>query len=152
MSPQQEHKELMASAQFKKQAEKRVRALEACGRPFWRSSRERISVAQFESPAARDALFDLSDLLNQLQLSGEGPLSLAQAQSLFNSCILDALCSVLTRLQWRQFGTDLDALANVNRGFIAAGRALDCVVQLLGACERVMSSEAETAWRETHSR
>ena len=144
----------MAYAQFKSQAEQLVKALEARGGPFQQLSKAAISVSQLESnPVTKDIFFRLADLPNLLNLAGDGPLSLAHARILYSSAVLDTLCSILTRLQWKEFCAQLDCIAVYGKGFILCGAALDCIFELLHAGWRVTAlGHADTARRETFGR
>ena len=150
----------MECARFRAEAEKLVKSLEACGRSFLRVSTAEISISQFDEPAARDVLYRLTELPNAVHMLGEAPLSLAEARTLFNSCLLDALFSVVSRLQWAQFSTQLDLIAVCNsrgvpsmRGMVLADNALACLAELLHAWQRVSSFDGhETARLETFSR
>ena len=143
----------MAGEQFSSQAEQLVSALEARGRSFERLSQAEITLSQLQHPLTRDAIYRLTDLPDLLHLAGEEPLSLAEARAFYQSRILDALCSVLRRLQWTQFCKRLDALGTDGRALTVASRALDCMYELLHAGWRVHSSEdAECARQEAFSR
>ena len=126
-----------AFAQFCRQAEQLVQALEARGGPFAQSSCAEISVSQLEDPLTTKAFRDLTDLPFILRVAGEAPLSLAEARTLYKSCLIDALCSVLRRLQWRCFCSRLDDLAALDRGFTTAGSALICIRELLESWHRI---------------
>ena len=136
---------------FHKQAIAFVRALEARGPPFLRSSRAQISVSQIDDPLTRYALCDFSELMPCL--AGEEALSLAEARLFYNSCLLDSLCSVLGRLQWRQFCDQLDTIAGPDSGLILIGCGLDCLQKQISAHVRVRpQSDAATARLETFGR
>ena len=143
----------MASQAFRSQGEQLVKDLEACGRPFLKASKAEISVSELEDDPVWEILNDLTALPTQLHLAGDKRLSFADAAVLYRSCILDTLCGVLTRLKWRQFRSQLDALATPGRGFILAGHALTCILELLRAWRRVLPhTDAETARLEVFGR
>ena len=140
-------------AQFRRQAEQLVHALEACGPSFAQSSRAEISISQLEDPQTTEALRSLTALPYQLAVDRDAPLSLAEARTLYKSCLLDTLCSILNRLQWRHFCGQLDDLALRDRGFTSASFALACIRELLRSWNRVKrSSDAETARLESFGR
>ena len=141
------------ATEFSKKTKQLIKALEACGRHFSASSKAQISVSQFKKLLRKDTLFCLLHLPTLQHLAGDRPLSLTEARALYDSPILDSVCSILSRLTWREFGNRLDEVANVDGEFIAAGRALDCVIELLHARERVQPSrDAKIAWQESFSR
>ena len=136
----------MAFAQFGRQAEQHVQALEARGRLFSQASEAGIPVSQLEDPRTLKAFRRLTELPSKLRLVGEEPLTLTEARALYDSCLLDTLCSILRRLQWTHFCTQLDDLALEGRGFSSAGSAMACIRHLLHSRHRVQpSSDAETA-------
>ena len=136
----------MAFASFRREAEHLIGALEARGRPFSQSSQAVISVSLLRNPLTLEAFKRLTDLPLQLRLAGEEPLSLAQARILFNSSLIDTLVSVIKRLQWDGFFSQLHALHMHGTGFTAIGSALSCVCQLLHAWHRVLPpSDAQRA-------
>ena len=142
----------MAYAQFRSQGDQLVKALEARGHLFQRSAKAEIPISQLEgNPVTKDIFFRLADLPNLLNLAGDGPLSLAHARILYSSCILDTLYSVLSRIEWKTFCTQLDSIAVYGKGFILCGAALDCIFELLHAGWRVVAG-ADTARRETFAR
>lgn len=150
----------MECGPFRVEAEQLVKALEACGRSFLRASTAEISISEFDEPAAQEVLYRLTELPNALHMLGEEPLSLAEARTLFNSCLLDTLFSVVSRLQWQQYCSQLDLIAVCNsrgvpsmRGLVLADNALACITELLHAWERVpLFRGGDTARMETFSR
>ena len=132
----------MDCEQFLTQSAELVSALEARGRCFERTSKAAISVSQFEHPLTNDAICRIMDLLH---LVGQQPLSLSEARNLFSSSILDTFCSLLSRLQWKQFRTRLDALETEEGGFRLASLALHTTYEMLSAGWEVQShSNAES--------
>ena len=148
----------MATAQFQIQGQELVRALEARGRHFLPASKARIPLSELEDPVTGDILFRLTDLPSRLHLAGDERLQLTEARILYKSAVLDALCSLLKRLQWRQFCTQLDRLARSDGSFVLVGRALDCLMVLLRAWRHVgpqgvrPSRDTCTAMSETFNR
>lgn len=148
------HRQRMAFASFRTQVEQLVGALEAHGRPFSQTSQAVISISLLKDPLTLGAFTSLTDLPFHLRLAGEEPLSLTEARGLYNSCLLDNLCSIVSRLEWEDF--QLDDLAPSPEspcGFTAASSALSCIRELLHAWQRVQpSSDAEAAALESFSR
>ena len=140
----------MGCEHFLTQSAELVSALEARRRCFERTSKAAISVSQFEHPLTNDAICRIMDLLHWV---GQQPLSLSEARTLFDSCILDALCSVLGRLKWKQFCTRLDALETEEGGFRLASLALNTIYELLSAVWEVQSySDAQEVAQEDFNR
>ena len=130
-----------------------VRALEAQGRQFMRSSTAEISVSQFEDLLTDDdvlCLFD--DLMGSLSKADKGPLSLAEGRRLYDSQLLATLCSLLKRLNWRQFSSELDVLADPLRGFMLACYVFDCALGLLNSWRRIEPPNAVIAKLEVFGR
>ena len=147
------HTGRVAFAQFNGQVQQHVRALEECGSLFSQSSSADIPVSQLEHYQTNGAFHRLAYLPFQLHLTGDEPLSLTEARTLYNSDLLDTLCSILSRLSWKQLCNKLDDLIFVSGGFICACCALNCIHKLIEAWSRVKpSSNAETARRETFGR
>ena len=143
----------VASTEVLRTMDQLVRALEARGRLCMRSSTAEISVSQFESLLTDDDVLCLFDeLLGPLSKAEEGPLSLAKARLLYNSSLNDALCSILKRLSWRQFSSQLDVLADPLSGFMLASYVLDCALGLLSPWRRVQGHNRETASLEVFGR
>lgn len=141
----------MANTQtFQSQAAQLVSALEVRGRQYLPSSKAEISVSELE--AHQDAFYRLTRLPNQLNLTGNEPLSLAEARVLYKSSTLDTLCSVLNRLPWNHFCTQLGTLVCHGRGFIIASSAFDCIYDLLRAYRRVQPSDVAAARLEVFGR
>ena len=95
----------MAFAQFQRQAQQLITALEARGRHFLLGSEAKITVSQLEQEGTSDILYRLVLLPKRLRLIGEQHLELAEARLMFNSPLLDTLCSVLKRVQWHNFAS-----------------------------------------------
>ena len=130
-------------------------ALKTRGGPILHPANAEISVKQFETLITRDVSKRLEDLSALLRMahSGEEPLSLTVARTVYSGCLQDTLCSVLGRLQWRQFCTQADAIATNGRGCMLADCALDCVFEALSSWEHVQpSSDAETAKSDVFAR
>ena len=143
----------MAFASFRRQVEQLVRALEARGRPFSWSSQAAVTVSLLTNPLTLEAFKSLTDLPSELRLAGEEPLSLTQARAMFKSSLLDTLVSILSRVEWEDFSSQLDGLHMHGTGFTALGSALSCVCQLLHAWHRVQPpSDAQTAALESFNR
>ena len=110
--------------------------MEAQGGQYSHASKAEISIS--EPGAHQDAFYRLTRLPNQLPWTcGDEPLSLAEAQTLYNSRLFDTLCSILKRLKWTYFCNDLHSLVCPRGGFLVAGSALDGIAALLGAYRRV---------------
>ena len=111
-----------------------------------------VSVSQLEQ--YKDLFDCIIDLTVRLHLVGKVPLSLTEARALYQSCLLDMLCTVLGRLQWRQICDQLDALHLESRGCVLAGRALSCVAELFHAWCRVefATEDRQIAQQETFGR
>ena len=140
----------MDCAKFRRRAVQLGRALEARGRPFAQSSQAEISISQLEDPLTTEAFSSLIELPFQLRVAKDAPLSLTEARTLYNSSLLDTLCRILNRLQWRHFCNHVDDLASRGRGFTSAGNALACIHELLRSWHRVQpSSDAEVARLES---
>ena len=137
---------------FCRHTEQLVEALGADRRLLALSSSAEISVSQLE--AEKDIFSSITKLSSNLHLVVSLPLSLTEARALYASSLLDTLQKILSRLQWRQFCSQLDALAAEGRGLLLAGCALSCVVELFHAWHRVQpSSDAhKTAQLEAFGR
>ena len=137
----------MAFAQFQRESKQLVRALEARGRHFQPASEAKISVSQLEQEGTEDTVNRLALLPKRLRLLGERRLMLTEARMLFNSGIIDTLCSILKRLEWAQFCIQ-PPIATRQPAWDAMSRALDCIYALLGAWRRVgpLSFEASSDW------
>ena len=84
-------------------------ALKTRGGPILQSANAEISVKQFETLMTwevSERLKVLSALLRMAYREKE-PLSLTTARCLYSGCLQDTLCSVLARVQWRQFCTQV---------------------------------------------
>ena len=139
--------------EFNRKAEELVSALKAHGRLFVQSSKAEVSVGQFEELLTEDVLKPLTALPHVLDFAGGQHLSLTQARTLDESGLLDALISILSRLNFRQFSSHLDALATRNTGFTLANVSLDCILVALSARWRVWPpSDMHLARREVFSR
>ena len=133
---------------FYKQAKQFDKALEARGPPFLHSSKAEISVSQLDDPLTKEVFSRFADLLPCL--AGEEALSLAEARSLYNNRILDTLCSMLSRVSWRQFCDQLDV---TDSSTIFLGCGLDCVLKQISAWTRVDGQQdAAVAMVETFGR
>ena len=118
---------------------------------FLQSSKAQISVSQLDDPLTKEIFYRFVDLLPCL--AREEALSLAEARALYHSCLLDTLCSVLRRLQWRQFCNQLDVIAGDESLFILLGCNLDCLQKQISAWNRVLPiSDAALARLETFGR
>ena len=144
----------MARQQLRREAAKLIKVLEARGHPFLQSSKADISVSELEEPSILNALQRLTALPYLLGFMGEGrSLSLTEAQGLYQSTILDTLCSVLSRLKWTDFCMQLHHIPANGRGFAHAGRCLDCVYELLAVWRRVQPpSDVEASQLEIFGR
>lgn len=82
-------------------------------------------------------------------MAGEEALSLAEARALYQSCLLDTLCSVLRRIPWRQFCNQLDVIAGDESLFILLGCGFDCIQKQISAWNHVLpiSARLETFGR-----
>ena len=128
--------ERMAYTQFQSQVVEVISALEARGHQYSQSSKAEISISELE--AHQDAFYRLTRLPHQLHLTCEDEtLSLAEARLLYNSSLLDTLFSILYRVPWTYFCTDLHSLVCPRGGFLVAGSAFDCIYALLDAYRRV---------------
>ena len=114
----------MACAKFHSRAAQLVTSLEARGRQFLQSSTADIPVSQLEDPLTADTFYCLAVLPTWLGLNKNKRFTLAEARSLYNSRVLDTLCSILSRLQWGQFCNQHDA--GVRGGWV------ECVGQAAG--------------------
>ena len=142
----------VASTEVLRTMDQLVRALEARGRQFQCSSTAEISVSQFESLMTDEDVLRLFDkLLGPLSKAEGGPLRLAEARSLYDSQLLATLCSILKRLNWRQFSSQLDVLADPLRGFMLASYVFDCALGLLHSWRRVQPP-SDAASKEVFSR
>ena len=131
-------KQRMPRPQLCRYAAQLLRALEACGPPFLQSSTAAISVSQLEAYATRRAFLNLTtEMSHPLRAADAEPLSLTEARALCNGRLTDALCSILSRLPWKDFCTNTDALATHGSGFMLSSCALDCLSELLFAAHRV---------------
>ena len=142
-----------ACEQYQRRAKLLTHALTACGVQFSQASKAEIPISELEQPQVIAVCGQLAALQYQLSLTGEDPLSLTDARALFNSCVVDAMLSILSRLRWSQFCRQTDALAVLERGFRLAGIGLTCVQELLHACHRVVPPhDADVARTETFGR
>lgn len=142
-------------AHFRRLAVQLNSALETRGRPVLQSANAEISVEQFETLMTRAVSERLKDLSVLLRMAGREtePLGLTVARTLYSGCLQDTLCSVLERLQWRQFCTQADTIATEGRGCMLADCALDCIFEALYSWKQVQpSSDAETAKSEVFGR
>ena len=142
----------MAFAAFRRSVEQRAKALEECGSHFSQSSGADISVSQIEHIPTNEAFHRLTNLPFQLRLIEDEPLSLTEARMLYDSCLLDLLCSILNRMQWTQLCNRLEDPIAAGSGFAAAGCALRCIQALLQAWSRVKPPDAKVARLETFGR
>ena len=130
-------------------------ALEARGRSILQSSNTEISIRQFEELFTWDVSERLTDISVLLRGAGreKEPLTLTEARSIYSCCLIDTLCSVLERLQWRQFCSQLDALAKKGRAARTADCTLDCLFEGVFLWEQVQPPrDAETARLEAFGR
>ena len=139
----------MAFDSFRTQVEQLTGALEAHERSFCQASQAAIPVSLLKDSPTLEAFNSLTDLPFCLSLTGEEPLSLTEARVLFNSALLDTLCSVLSRLEWETFDLeDLDATPHhpsspdTPRGLTAVYVAVSCIRELLHAWQRVHPPDA----------
>ena len=136
------------------QMEQLVEDLGADRRLLALASSDEISVSQLEQ--YKDIFDRIKDLTARLHLVGNVPLSLTEARALYGSMLLHVLHKILSRLQWRELATQLDALHLEGRGCILAGCALSCAVELFHAwCRTERSTESNdhhTAQQETFLR
>lgn len=143
-----------ACARFSREVSQLVEALAQCGSQFLPSSRAGISIRELEYAfTAREAVFRVTDLAKLLDSARAEPLSLTEARTLLSSPLLDMLCSILSRLEWMQFCTELEALESPMRGLFLVTSTLDCITELLRTWSRVQPvSDTMTAVKETFER
>lgn len=129
--------------------------LETRGRPLLQPGSAGISFRQFEQLFSRDVAERLEDL--PVLLHGarreKDPLTLTEARTILNCCLLDTLCSVLEKLQWSQICSQSDAISKKRGCMMLADCALDCISEALFIYERVQpSSCVDTARAEAFGR
>ena len=144
------------AASFRRQAAQCARALEARGSAFLQASEAEISASQLEDPQTERIFLQLTTKLSNLLRAArdaDEPLSLTEARSLYTCSLTDMLVSILSRLQWKPFCTQLDHLATHGRAFMLAGGALDCILELFLSGLRIQPSRAAvTAKLELYGR
>ena len=100
-------------AVFRRLAVQLNSVLETRGRPLLQSGSALILVSQFEQLFSGDAAERLRDLPVLLRGARreKDPLTLSEARTILNCCLLDTLCSMLEKLQWSQICSRSDAVS-----------------------------------------
>ena len=142
-------------AVFRRLAVQLNSVLETRGRPLLQSGSALILVSQFEQLFSGDAAERLRDLPVLLRGARreKDPLTLSEARTILNCCLLDTLCSMLEKLQWSQICSRSDAVSRKRGCMMLADSALDCVYEALFTYECVQpSSHIEIARAEAFGR
>ena len=129
--------------------------LETRGRPLLQPGSAKISFRQFEQLFSGDVAERLRDLPVLLRGARreKDPLTLAEARTINNCCLVDTLCSMLESLEWSQVLSQFDAISKKRGCMMLADCALDCISEALYIYERVQpSSDVETARAEAFGR